>query len=50
MTKERRWLKSAIATARETQVALPWQRQGRQRPVAMKPVAQVAKNLAIAAR
>lgn len=36
MKKERRWLKSAIATAQSTEVAMPWTRGARRRPEAMK--------------
>ncbi|MDZ4096679.1 MAG: hypothetical protein U1D35_17410 [Paracoccaceae bacterium] len=34
--RERRWLKSAIATSAEAQIALPWQRGTRRKPEAMK--------------
>ncbi|WP_168732921.1 hypothetical protein [Aliigemmobacter aestuarii] len=37
MKKDRRWLKSAIATAQDTQLALPWSRATRSRPAAFKP-------------
>lgn len=50
MQKERRWLKSAIAAAAEPQPDLPWQRQSRRRPEAMKPEASVPKQNAVAAR
>ncbi|MEO8243671.1 MAG: hypothetical protein ABI832_15325 [bacterium] len=49
MKKERRWLKTAIATSAEPQPSLPWQRQTRSRPAAMKSVVP-AKASAIAAR
>ncbi len=38
MIKQRRWMKTAIQTASETTVALPWARGQRHRPAAMKPV------------
>jgi hypothetical protein len=55
MTKQPRWLKSAIAASAETQVAMPWARGQRRRPEAMKAVqAQIAapasKSRAQAAR
>ena len=50
MKKERRWLKSAIATSTEIQVMMPWARQGRRPPVSVKSAAPVAKYPAIAAR
>ena len=50
MKKDRRWLKSAIATASEPMVALPWARDQRRRPDAMKPAPVVVKQRAIAAR
>lgn len=49
MKKDRRWLKSAIATAAATEVAMPWTRGARRRPEAMTeafkaaPVAPLAK-------
>lgn len=49
MKKDRRWLKSAIAAATETQIAMPWARGARRRPEAMKTVA-APKLRAIAAR
>jgi hypothetical protein len=36
MTKQRRWMKSAITASTEAQVALPWARATRRRPEAMK--------------
>lgn len=36
-TKQRRWMKTAIQTANDTQVVLPWARGLRRRPAAMKP-------------
>lgn len=48
MKKERRWLKSAIAASAETQIALPWARENRRRPQALKTVA-LAKSRAQAA-
>lgn len=39
MKKERRWLKSAIAASTETQVAMPWTRGQRHRPLAVKTAA-----------
>ena len=49
MKKDRRWLKSAIATAADPQPAMPWARSARRRPDAMKS-AQAPKTRAIAAR
>lgn len=49
MTKQRRWMKSAIATSTEVRVALPWARTTRRRPEAMKPV-QAQPLRALAAR
>lgn len=49
MTKERRWLKSAIAAAKEPQVALPWARGNRRRPAALQPAA-APKATSVAAR
>jgi hypothetical protein len=52
MTKNRRWLKSAIAASAEPQVAMPWARGQRRRPEAMKlaAVQTAAKSRAQAAR
>ena len=50
MTKERRWLKSAIAASKEPLPALPWQRQSRHRPEAMKSTATPLKAMSVAAR
>jgi hypothetical protein len=52
MSQDHRWLKSAVATAAsDTQVNLPWARQNRRRPAAMKPMATPApKPVALAAR
>ncbi len=51
MTKDRRWLKSAIAAANEPQVAMPWTRGARRKPEAMKNLPAVpAKPRALAAR
>lgn len=36
MKKDRRWLKSAIATAATTEAVMPWTRGARRRPEAMK--------------
>lgn len=49
MTKEHRWLKSAIAASADAQPALPWQRGARRKPAAFKSAA-LAKPAAIAAR
>ncbi|MEO6300544.1 MAG: hypothetical protein ABIV25_15910 [Paracoccaceae bacterium] len=49
MKKERRWLKSVIAASAGMQIAMPWQRQARRRPSALKSTAPVGKNSAIAA-
>ncbi len=49
MRKERRWLKSAIATSADVQVSLPWARADRRKPDAMKPMA-APKLRAVAAR
>ena len=49
MKKDRRWLKSAIAAAAESQVALPWARGQRRRPEAMKVAPVATKPQAIAA-
>jgi hypothetical protein len=35
--KQRRWMKTAIQTANDTQITLPWARGQRRRPEAMKP-------------
>ena len=45
MKKDRRWLKSAIATAAATEVAMPWTRGARRRPEALKaaPVAPLTQ-------
>ena len=48
MKKERRWLKSAIAASIEIQVTMPWARQVRRRPAAVKS-APAPKASAIAA-
>ena len=37
MKPKRRWLKSAIAASAEPQIALPWARGRRRRPLAVKP-------------
>ncbi len=51
MTKSHRWLKSAVTTAAANPPpSLPWARQNRSRPEAMKPVAPMQKHAAIAAR
>ena len=54
MQTERRWLKSAIAASVEEKVCMPWQRDDRTRPEAMKPAAvQLAparQPIAMAAR
>lgn len=51
MTKTHRWLKSAVATAEANPApVLPWQRQNRSRPEAMKPATPAPKTVAIAAR
>ena len=51
MSKEPRWLKSAIAASSEMQVVMPFHRQNRSRPAAMKAVvAKPAVISAIAAR
>ncbi len=49
MKKERRWLKSAITASTEIQATLPWARQARRRPAAVKSVPSAPKNPAIAA-
>ena len=49
MKKDRRWLKSAIATAADPQIAMPWARGARRRPDAMK-IGPAPKSRAIAAR
>lgn len=48
MKKERRWLKSVIQTSAEAQTALPWQRDNRRKPEAVKAEAMAPR--AIAAR
>ncbi|MFN3846666.1 MAG: hypothetical protein ACK4RZ_12735 [Paracoccaceae bacterium] len=48
MKKERRWLKSVIASSQQIQVALPWQRGTRRKPEAVKAIS--AKTYAVAAR
>lgn len=51
MTKQRRWLKSVIATSLDKQIALPFQRGNRRRPEAFRPVDDQPKRLiAVAAR
>ena len=51
MSKEPRWLKSAIAASSDMQVVMPFHRQNRSRPAAFKPVvAKPAVILVIAAR
>lgn len=56
MKKERRWLKSVLVTSAETHVALPWQRNARQKPAALMASQSVVIQLplpkprAIAAR
>ena len=53
MQTERRWLKSVIAASVEEKVCMPWQRDNRTRPEAMKAVAQQVvthKPVAMAAR
>ena len=50
MKKDRRWLKTAIATSGEALPALPWQRQSRRRPQAMNPAATPPIPGAVAAR
>lgn len=51
MTKTHRWLKSAVSTAVANPApSLPWQRQNRSRPEAMKPMAPATRIVAIAAR
>lgn len=49
MKKDRRWLKSALAAAAAPQVALPWARESRRRPAALKSTVPPAKP-ALAAR
>ncbi len=44
ISKQRRWMKTAIQTANETQVSLPWARNQRRRPVAMKPAPVTARK------
>ncbi len=34
--KERRWLKSVLATSETAEIAMPWQRAARRKPQAMK--------------
>ena len=48
MKKDRRWLKSAIAASAEPLPALPWQRESRRRPEAMKEIV-TPKQASIAA-
>ncbi|MDZ4136463.1 MAG: hypothetical protein U1D06_12850 [Paracoccaceae bacterium] len=45
MTK-RRWLKSAIATSQEKQIALPFQRGNRSKPEALKAPEPRARSIA----
>ncbi len=49
MKKDRRWLKSAIATAATTEVVMPWTRGARRRPEAMTEALKAAPA-AIAAK
>lgn len=48
MKKDRRWLKSVIASSQDLQVALPWHRSSRRKPEAVKAVS--GKPQAVAAR
>lgn len=54
MTKQPRWLKSAIAASADTTLILPWARSTRRRPQAMMPAAAqtqaAARTQACAAR
>jgi len=51
MKKDPRWLKSAVTAASTETVKLPWQRDARTRPEAMKPATPaVVRNVAKAAR
>jgi hypothetical protein len=53
MQTDRRWLKSVITASVEEQVSMPWQRENRTRPEAMKVAAQpvmIHKHVAMAAR
>ena len=38
MTKNRRWLTTAIETAKTTHLALPWQRSTKTRPAAFRHI------------
>ena len=42
MKKDRRWLKSAIATAATTEAVMPWTRGARRRPEAMTEALKAA--------
>lgn len=48
MKKERRWMKSILAASAEPVAGLPWQRQSRRMPQALKPAARVQKAAAAA--
>lgn len=50
MTKQPRWLKSAIAASADSTIALPWARSTRRRPQAMKLALLPARIQATAAR
>ncbi len=43
-TKQRRWMKTAIQTANDIQIVLPWVRGQRRRPAAMKPAPVSARK------
>jgi len=49
MKNNHRWLKSAIATSVGALPVLPWQRQTRRRPLAMKATVPAPKPAAVAA-
>lgn len=44
VTKQRRWMQTAIQTANETQVSLPWSRNQRRRPAAVKQATATARK------
>lgn len=50
MTKDRRWLNSAITASAQPLPALPWLRATRRRPQTVKPAACPNKASVIAAR
>lgn len=46
MKKERRWMKSALASSETAMPSLPWQRGARRKPEAMKAAAKTKAQAA----